>query len=134
MDTVKYGLVLLTWGNVSAYDAETGYIVIKPSGVSYDAMKADDMEVVDLDGNRTDDGCNLTHSLSLSSFPYKNTKSSNRRCLSDLYIRPSKCKLFIRCLLFLCIYYTRQGYFLQHLSWSRLCGGRPKYQFIVGTF
>ena len=52
MDIVKYGLVLLTWGNVSAYDEETGYVVIKPSGVSYDMMKADDMVVVDLDGNR----------------------------------------------------------------------------------
>jgi L-ribulose-5-phosphate 4-epimerase len=52
LDLVKYGLVLLTWGNVSAYDEETGYVVIKPSGVSYDTMKADDMVVVDLDGKR----------------------------------------------------------------------------------
>jgi L-ribulose-5-phosphate 4-epimerase len=52
LDLVRYGLVLLTWGNVSAYDEETGYVVIKPSGVSYDTMKADDMVVVDLDGNR----------------------------------------------------------------------------------
>ena len=46
----KYGLVVFTWGNVSAYDAETGLVVIKPSGVDYDSMKADDMVVVDLDG------------------------------------------------------------------------------------
>jgi L-ribulose-5-phosphate 4-epimerase len=52
LDLVTYGLVLLTWGNVSAYDQETGYVVIKPSGVSYDMMKADDMVVVDLKGNR----------------------------------------------------------------------------------
>jgi L-ribulose-5-phosphate 4-epimerase len=52
LDLVKYGLVLLTWGNVSAYDEDTGYVVIKPSGVSYDTMKSDDMVVVDLDGNR----------------------------------------------------------------------------------
>lgn len=52
LDLVTYGLVLLTWGNVSAYDEETGYVVIKPSGVSYDTMTADDMVVVDLDGNR----------------------------------------------------------------------------------
>ena len=47
---VKHGLVLLTWGNVSAKDEETGLVVIKPSGVAYDKMTADDMVVVDLDG------------------------------------------------------------------------------------
>ena len=45
------GLVVLTWGNVSEIDRENGYIVIKPSGVSYDTMTADDMVVVDMDGN-----------------------------------------------------------------------------------
>ena len=44
-------LVTLTWGNVSEIDRKTGYVVIKPSGVSYDLMTADDMVVVDLDGN-----------------------------------------------------------------------------------
>ncbi|MBE6827993.1 MAG: L-ribulose-5-phosphate 4-epimerase [Ruminococcaceae bacterium] len=47
----EYGLVVLTWGNVSAIDRESGLFVIKPSGVSYDTMKAEDMVVVDLDGN-----------------------------------------------------------------------------------
>lgn len=54
LDIVKHGLVLLTWGNVSAFDEQTGYIVIKPSGVSYDRMKAEDMVVVDLDGRRVE--------------------------------------------------------------------------------
>jgi len=58
IDLVKYGLVLLTWGNVSAYDEETGYVVIKPSGVSYDTMTVDDMVVVDLDGNRIEGSLN----------------------------------------------------------------------------
>lgn len=40
-----------TWGNVSGIDREKGLVVIKPSGVSYDNMKADDMVVVDLNGN-----------------------------------------------------------------------------------
>ena len=44
-------LVLLTCGNVSAYNKETNLVVIKPSGVAYDKMTADDMSVVDLDGN-----------------------------------------------------------------------------------
>lgn len=48
---VKHGLVVLTWGNVSARDPESGLVVIKPSGVSYDTMQASDMVVVDLDGN-----------------------------------------------------------------------------------
>jgi L-ribulose-5-phosphate 4-epimerase len=46
----KYGLVTFTWGNVSAIDREAGLVVIKPSGVEYDHMSANDMVVVDLDG------------------------------------------------------------------------------------
>lgn len=46
----KLGLVSFTWGNVSAIDRATGLVVIKPSGVPYDGMTADDMVVVDLDG------------------------------------------------------------------------------------
>lgn len=46
----KYGLVTFTWGNVSGIDRESGLVVIKPSGVEYDVMKAEDMVVVDLDG------------------------------------------------------------------------------------
>ena len=45
------GLIVLTWGNVSQIDRESGYVVIKPSGVSYDAMRAEDMVVVDMEGN-----------------------------------------------------------------------------------
>lgn len=48
LELVRNGLVLYTWGNVSGIDREKGVIVIKPSGVSYDDMKADDMVVVDL--------------------------------------------------------------------------------------
>ena len=51
LDLVKHGLVLFTWGNVSAIDRASGLVVIKPSGVSYDDMKPSDMVVVDLDGN-----------------------------------------------------------------------------------
>lgn len=51
IDLVKHGLVLFTWGNVSAIDRTKGVVVIKPSGVSYDTMKASDMVVIDLDGN-----------------------------------------------------------------------------------
>ena len=51
LDLVRHGLVIFTWGNVSGIDRESGLVVIKPSGVDYDTMKADDMVVVDLDGN-----------------------------------------------------------------------------------
>ena len=50
LDLVKNKLVLFTWGNVSEIDRKTGLVVIKPSGVDYDGMTADDMVVVDLDG------------------------------------------------------------------------------------
>ena len=50
LDLVKNGLVLYTWGNVSQIDRKSGLVVIKPSGVSYDAMTAEDMVVVDLNG------------------------------------------------------------------------------------
>lgn len=46
----RLGLVDFTWGNVSGKDPETGAIVIKPSGVPYETMKAADMVVVDKDG------------------------------------------------------------------------------------
>lgn len=47
----KHGLVTFTWGNVSGIDRASGLVVIKPSGVPYDGMTAEDMVVVDLDGN-----------------------------------------------------------------------------------
>jgi len=46
-----YGLVTFTWGNVSAIDRERGLVVIKPSGVPYETMQAEDMVVVDLQSN-----------------------------------------------------------------------------------
>ena len=48
MELVAHGLVIFTWGNVSGIDREKGLVVIKPSGVDYDTMKASDMVVVDL--------------------------------------------------------------------------------------
>ena len=51
---VKYDLVVLTWGNVSGIDREKGLFVIKPSGVPYDNMTADDMVVMDLNGNKVE--------------------------------------------------------------------------------
>ena len=47
----EYNLVVLTWGNVSALSDDRKYVVIKPSGVDYAVMTADQMVVTDLDGN-----------------------------------------------------------------------------------
>ncbi len=52
----KYGLVTFTWGNVSAVDRASGLMVIKPSGVEYDGMTADDMVVVDIMTGKTVEG------------------------------------------------------------------------------
>ena len=46
----QYGLITFTWGNVSGIDRASGLVVIKPSGVPYEGMTAEDMVVVDLDG------------------------------------------------------------------------------------
>ena len=56
LDLVKHNLVLFTWGNVSGIDREKGLVVIKPSGVSYDNMKASDMVVVDLETGKVVEG------------------------------------------------------------------------------
>ena len=56
LDLVKHNLVIFTWGNVSAIDREKGLVVIKPSGVSYDTMKASDMVVVDLHSGKVVEG------------------------------------------------------------------------------
>ena len=47
----EHKIVVFTWGNVSAIDRNSGYVVIKPSGVEYSDMTPDDMVITDLDGN-----------------------------------------------------------------------------------
>ncbi len=51
MELPEFGLVVYTWGNVSAIDRESGLVAIKPSGVDYAGMKPEDMVIVDLEGN-----------------------------------------------------------------------------------
>lgn len=74
LDLPKHGLVKYTWGNVSAFDPDTQYFVIKPSGVSYEEMTADDMVVVDLDNHIIEGKLNPssdtpTHAVLYRSFP-----------------------------------------------------------------
>ena len=58
----EYKLITFTWGNVSGIDREQGIIAIKPSGVEYDHMTAQDIVLCDLDGNVVE-GCVLRRSL-----------------------------------------------------------------------
>lgn len=51
LDLQRHNLVTFTWGNVSAIDRESGLVVIKPSGVAYEDLSAENMVVVDLEGN-----------------------------------------------------------------------------------
>lgn len=51
---VTNGLVIFTWGNVSAIDRDSRLVVIKPSGVDYDSMRINDLVVVDIDGKVVD--------------------------------------------------------------------------------
>ncbi len=74
LSLVEYKLVLFTWGNVSAIDREKGLVVIKPSGVDYATMTADDMVVMSLDGEKVEGRLNPssdtpTHLELYRSFP-----------------------------------------------------------------
>ncbi len=75
LELVGHGLVIFTWGNVSGIDREKGLVVIKPSGVSYDNMKPEDMVVVDLatgevvEGNLRPSSDTPTHLVLYRAFP-----------------------------------------------------------------
>ena len=74
MALFRHGLVLFTWGNVSGIDRESGYFVIKPSGVAYEALRPEDMVVVDLIGNQIEGALNPssdtpTHRALYNRFP-----------------------------------------------------------------
>ena len=50
LELPKNNLVVWTGGNLSARDPETGYVVIKPSGVKYEQLTLDDMVILNIDG------------------------------------------------------------------------------------
>ncbi len=50
LDLPKNGLVAWTSGNVSGRDPDTGYVIIKPSGVKYDDLRPEQLVVLDVDG------------------------------------------------------------------------------------
>ncbi len=74
LELVKHGLVIMTFGNVSGFDRDSGLVVIKPSGVAYSEMTVNDMVVIDIDGNVVEGTLNpstdtLTHLALYRSFP-----------------------------------------------------------------
>src|SRR5664280_3479351 len=96
LELVERGLVIHTWGNVSGKDKKSGLIVIKPSGVSYKSMKADDMVVIDEEGTLVEGKYKpstdaLTHLLLYRTYEslggVVHTHSSYATCL--LYTSPS---------------------------------------------
>lgn len=95
MELPKYGLVTFTWGNVSGIDRESGLFVIKPSGVEYDKLTADDMVVVDLEGNKVEGKYNpssdtATHVELYKAFPniggIVHTHSSDRKLAKSPFL------------------------------------------------
>jgi len=74
MELFRQGLVIYTFGNASAIDRDEGIIAIKPSGVSYEILKPDDMVIVDLQGNTVEGQLNpssdtKTHLVLYNHFP-----------------------------------------------------------------
>ena len=74
LELLKRNLVIFTWGNVSGIDREKGLVVIKPSGVPYEELKAEDLPVVDLEGNKVEGELNpssdtATHLVLYKAFP-----------------------------------------------------------------
>ena len=70
----RKGLIIYTWGNVSGFDRESGLVVIKPSGIPYERLKAEDLTVLDLEGRKLDGRYNPssdtpTHLVLYRAFP-----------------------------------------------------------------
>lgn len=76
MELPRRGLITYTWGNVSGIDRESGYFVIKPSGVDYDALSPDDMVVMDLDGNKIEGRYKPSSDTATHIELYKSTRRS----------------------------------------------------------
>ena len=71
-DLVKYNLVLFTWGNVSEIDFESKIVGIKPSGVSFETLTAEDIVLLDLNGKVVEGSKNPSSDTSTHLELYKN--------------------------------------------------------------
>jgi L-ribulose-5-phosphate 4-epimerase len=77
LDLPRYGLVTFTWGNVSGIDRDKGLVVIKPSGVPYDELKAEHLVVLDLDGNKIEGDLNPSSDTATHLVLYRGFKEIN---------------------------------------------------------
>ena len=91
LELPKRRLVTYTWGNVSGIDRASGLFVIKPSGVDYDTMIADDMVVVDLDGNIVEGNLNPSSDTPTHLELYKAFKEANEYMGPSINIAYSVC-------------------------------------------
>jgi len=71
LELPKNHLVTWTSGNVSAHDPDTGYVLIKPSGVRYDALRPEHMVILDLDGKRIEGGLKPSSDTSSHLYIYR---------------------------------------------------------------
>jgi len=74
LELPRLGLVDFTWGNVSVLDPESGFVAIKPSGVPYDALRAEDIVIVDLSGRQVDGTMKPSSDLETHLELYRNFK------------------------------------------------------------
>ena len=77
MELPKNNLVTWTGGNVSVRDVETGYVVIKPSGVRYERLRPEHMVIVDLNGNRIEGDLNASSDTDSHLYIYRNRPDVN---------------------------------------------------------
>ena len=75
LELQRQGLVLYTFGNASGVDREKGLIAIKPSGVPYESMKAEDLVITDLDGKIVEGSLNPSSDLATHAFLYRSFPS-----------------------------------------------------------
>ena len=75
LDLLRHKLVIFTWGNASERDRETGHIVIKPSGMTYNEMKARHMVVLDADGKQLEGDLNPSSDAATHVVLYRNFKN-----------------------------------------------------------
>jgi L-ribulose-5-phosphate 4-epimerase len=68
----KHNLVTWTSGNVSGRDPETGYVVIKPSGIHYDDLKPEHMVIVSLEGQVVEGGLKYSSDTASHLYIYRN--------------------------------------------------------------
>ncbi len=75
LELVRQGLVFSTFGNASGISREDGLVVIKPSGVGYDVLRAEDLVITDLDGRRVEGKLNPSSDLPTHLVLYRAFKS-----------------------------------------------------------